>query len=310
MPYKIKEKKGKKFSVVNKETGKVMSKGTTEKKAKNQIKAIYANMRPEHRIRHRIGLMEGASIKHPIHRAIINDVRKVLKKEEIHGGGLWDWFVEQFPVLSLVLSGTKPEDVLNAVETYAPEAIGVLLEPAMFPVAVYEATHQSPYNVTEEEQFAHLQDYSQQDYTENDLYEEDIEDEIFDDEEESIVENVSNQITNNITNITEKKDDSTTAEKVDKLVEKIMKDEGIDDGQRHGLDDALRFPMIYNYDENNKPMYLQEWLLSNGVAGRNFAVEEFGNTVRNQEPYAFLNFPINGGRLGKINYSKLGYSRY
>jgi hypothetical protein len=315
MPYKIKEKKGKKFSVVNKETGKVMSKGTTEKKAKNQIKAIYANMRPEHRIRHRIGLMEGASIKHPVHRAIINDVKKVLKKEEIYGGGnaLWNWFVSEFPVLAMVITGTKPSDVVKAVETYGPEAIGVLLEPAMFPVAVYEATHHSPYpspyHVTEEEQFAHLHDYSQ-DYEEDNLYEEDIEDEIFDDEEENIVENVTNQVTNNITNITEEKDDTSVVEKVDKLVEKIMKDEGIDDGQRHGLDDALRFPMIYNYDENNKPMYLQEWLLSSGVAGRNFAVEEFGNTVRNQEPYAFLNFPINGGRLGKINYSKLGYSRY
>jgi hypothetical protein len=323
MPYKIKEKKGKKFSVVNKETGKVMSKGTTEKKAKNQIKAIYANMRPEHRIRHRIGLMEGASIKHPVHRAIISDVRKVLKKEEIHGSGLWEWFTKQFPVLSLVLSGTKPENVADAVKDYGLEAVGALLEPWTLPFSVASAiyyTKKDPSSISNPYQesmypdevydyddgeidFANI--HNANDYNDDGLFEEEEED-IYDEVKEDI------EMQNEIAEL--KKDETksnSTAEKIDKLVEKIMKEEGIDDdSQRHGLDEALRFPMIYNYDENNKPMYLQEWLLSSGVAGKNFAVEEFGNTVRNQEPYAFLNFPINGGRLGKINYSKLGYSRY
>lgn len=63
MPYKVVKKKKDEFSVVNKDTGKVMSKGTTEEKAKKQIKAIYANMKPEHRIRHRIGLMQDANIR-------------------------------------------------------------------------------------------------------------------------------------------------------------------------------------------------------------------------------------------------------
>jgi len=107
MPYEIKEKKGKKgkkFSVVNKDTGKVMSKGTTKTKAQKQIKAIYAHMPPEHRIRHRIGLLEEATIKHPVHRAIIKDVRGLLKKEEIHGSGVFsDWFVKNFPVLAMVI---------------------------------------------------------------------------------------------------------------------------------------------------------------------------------------------------------------
>jgi hypothetical protein len=339
MPYEIKEKKGKKakkFSVVNKETGKVMSKGTTEKKAKKQIKAIYANMRPEHRIRYRIGLMEGASIKDPVHRAIIKDVRKLLKKEEIHGSGIFsDWFVKNFPVLAMVILGTKPEDVGNAVKDYGLEAVGALLEPWTFPFAVASAMYytkkdpSSTPNAYQESMYPdEVYDYDDgeidfaniqtaNDYDDDDLFyeeEEDIYEEVAEDIE---MENeTQREIQNEIAEL--KKDETksnSTAEKIDKLVEKIMEDEGIDDKgldkeQRHGLDDSLRFPMIYNYDENTKPMYLQEWLLSSGVAGRNFAVEEFGNTVRNQEPYAFLNFPINGGRLGKINYSKLGYSKY
>ena len=324
MPYEIKEKKGKKakkFSVVNKDTGKVMSKGTTEKKAKKQIKAIYANMRPEHRVRHRIGLMEGASIKHPVHRAIINDVRKVLKKEEIHGSGLWDWFTKQFPVLSLVLSGTKPEDVVNAVKDYGADAIGALLEPWTFPFAVASAIHNTNQDSPQVNPYQQSMYPEDEDDYEYDDYEIDFanihnandyeDDDLFEEEEADIYNEVAEDIQDE--KQYKKQDENksqATAEKIDKLVEKIMEDEGIPSDERHGLDDALRFPMIYNYDENNKPMYLQEWLLSSGVAGKNFAVEEFGNTVRNQEPYAFLNFPINGGRLGKINYSQLGYSKY
>ena len=274
MPYEIKEKKGKKakkFSVVNKETGKVMSKGTTEKKAKKQIKAIYANMPPEHRIRHRIGLLEGASIKHPIHRQIINDVRKVLKKEEIHGSGVWEWFVKTFPVLSLVISGTKPEDVVNAVEDYGLEAVGALLEPWTFPFAVASAmyyTKKDPssqsnpyqesmypdevYNYDDGEiDFANI--HNANDYEEDDLVEEEDEaDQIFADEEE----NIYDEIEEDMKEQTVKKEDGVlSAEKIDKLVEKIMNDEGIPQNQRHGLDDAMRFPTIYNYDENNKPLY-------------------------------------------------------
>jgi len=327
MPYEIKEKKGKKakkFSVVNKETGKVMSKGTTEKKAKKQIKAIYANMPPEHRIRHRIGLIEESNIKHPIHRQLINDVRKVLKKEEIHGGGVWDWFVKTFPVLSLVISGTKTEDVVNAVEDYGLDAVGALLEPWTFPFAVASAINYTKQDSSQVNPYQESMYPEYEDEGNDEIYFQNIQsapeyddDDLFDEEEENIHMEIAedtqkkNETQDEIQyeNQDENKSNSN-AEKIDKLVEKIMEDEGLHENQRHGLDDALRFPMIYNYDENNKPMYLQEWLLESGVSGKNFAVEEFGNTVKNQEPYAFLNFPINGGRLGKINYSKLGYSKY
>ena len=76
------------------------------------------------------------------------------------------------------------------------------------------------------------------------------------------------------------------------------------------IDQAIRFPLLYNYDENSRPMPLAEWLLMNGVSGSNFSQREFGNTYLNQKPYAFLDHPLNGGNLGKIDYSRLGYSKY
>jgi hypothetical protein len=108
-------------------------------------------------------------------------------------------------------------------------------------------------------------------------------------------------------------------EKLDKLVEAVQDE--VDslpvpafqrdvNGRVLGLDAALRFPIVYNYDENNKPQYLQDFLVSQSVAGKNFAMNEFGNTYKNQKPYNFLNFPINGGKMGRINYSKLGYSNH
>jgi hypothetical protein len=80
-------------------------------------------------------------------------------------------------------------------------------------------------------------------------------------------------------------------------------------GQIIAVDDALRFPMIYNYDENNRPQYLQDFLITNGVAGHNFSVNEFGNTFKNQQPYEFLNHPMQGGKLRRLDYSSVGYSK-
>ena len=347
MPYEIKEKKGKKFSVVNKETGKVM----TKEKATKQIQAIYANMKPEHRLRHRIGLLEGVGIKDPVHKVVVNMARRLLKEEEIHGNGYFDnmskkkitfkkkkihgkgvgdWLkqklIEHFPVLVLVLGGTTPEMVEEAIIEFGPTAVEIAVPEAAPLVEAWKLTHmhghetQSPYYVTEEEQFAHLQNYdnNEDDYDEEE-YEEPEEPGTMEDYagEEIEFQNIRNEsdIQNENDIATEIKkmidpvkptDKLTPVERLDKLVEKVLEI----NAPINTLDEAVRFPMIYNYDDNNKPMYLQEWLISNGVAGHNFCREEFGNTYKNQQPYAFLNFPINGGRLGKIDYSSVGYSKY
>jgi hypothetical protein len=70
------------------------------------------------------------------------------------------------------------------------------------------------------------------------------------------------------------------------------------------MDDALRFPIVYNFTNTDQPKTLQDFLVSNGVSGKNFSRREFGNVVKNQRPYAFLDFPLNGGSIRKISYAK------
>jgi hypothetical protein len=334
MPYEIKEKKNKKFSVVNKDTGKVMSKGTTKEKAKKQIKSIYANMKPEHRIRHRIGLLDGVPLHNPIHKAIVNETRQILKHEEIHGGGIWDWFVKTFPVLSLVMAGTKTDDIVEAVETYGLEAVGALVDPIMFPVAVASALYNGP---KQKENSPHnsYEDY----YPYADDYDDDG---LYDDYDDGVIEfenihnapsssnasstpsqphitptNNDNIIPNSSpNNIPIPNNDNQAVEDLDKLLEKIVDESDIavanlkHYNDPYIMDDAIRFPTISHYDANNKPKFLQDFLITSGVSGINFSRDEFNNTYKNQEPYAFLDFPINGGKLGKIDYSSVGYSKF
>ena len=97
---------------------------------------------------------------------------------------------------------------------------------------------------------------------------------------------------------------------LDDLVKRIGEKTQYDEVPAGELEPALRFPIMYNYDQNSRPMPLTEWLITSGVSGKEFSTKEFGNTYMNQKPYAFLDMPINGGRLGKIDYSKLAYSPF
>jgi len=104
-------------------------------------------------------------------------------------------------------------------------------------------------------------------------------------------------------------EDFDMASRLDDLVKRISEtpDEEV---EKTEIEPLLRFPIMYNYDQNSRPMPLVEWLITCGVSGQQFSTKEFGNTYMNQKPYAFLDMPINGGRLGKIDYSKLAYSPF
>jgi hypothetical protein len=307
MPYQIKEKKNKKFSVVNKDTGKVMSKSTTESKAKKQIKAIYANMKPEHRLRHRIGMMDGLGIHNPVHRGVINEVKKLLKHEEIYGNGFWDFLKplnfldeEQYPKLNFFLKGVaKTNFISESVKKFGMLALTVIAEPWLAPFAVADAIANSEEDYVEPSQQSTSNTISNAiaNGTSNINNEEEEE---FEEDEEEEEEEINKDLKK------EMKKEENVAEKLDKLVEHIQ----TQNNHHEYIDDAIRFPEVYDYDPNNKPMQLQAWLLSNGVGGKNFSINEFGNTYKNQQPYAFLDFPINGGRLGKIDYSSVGYSKF
>lgn len=293
MPYEIKEVRGKKFSVVNKDTNKVMSKGTTKQKAQKQVKAIYANMKPEHRLRHRVSQLQDIHLKSPVHRAVFKMASGMLKQEEVYGDGMfgdaWSWVksqanklnfldVKQYPVMNLVLAETAQHPakyIGEAVKEYGSLALEILA-PELAPAieigrVASKLSSSSPV-------------------------------------EEKLPKEVE--------------DDESIAERLDRVIEKIQtqtSEERVGDNQMSKMgsipqeiyvDQAIRFPLLYNYDENSRPMPLAEWLLMNGVSGSNFSQREFGNTYLNQKPYAFLDHPLNGGNLGKIDYSRLGYSKY
>jgi hypothetical protein len=323
MPYKIKETKDKKFSVVNKDTGRVMSKGTTKTKAEKQIKAIYTNMKPEHRIRHRISLLEGRSISNPLHRNIINLARHLLKQEEIHGNGFWDdaWsgikqalalpaqLVSQVPFLEPALEYAFPEitpflgtikgvsKALYGDDTnqWLTDFLGVASadpyykgsKPAPQPL-------QAPAPLPEEQDEGDVED----EQTQNAKHTEDF---------DKVIEHISNQVDIEDQEAEQEEGEADAEAYAPRnLIGAPTRDIY---GQIIAMDDALRFPMVYNYDENNRPQYLQEFLLTNGVAGHNFAVNEYGNTYKNQRPYEFLNHPINGGKLRRLDFSSVGYSK-
>tara|TARA_R110000868_G_scaffold401444_2_gene676918 strand:- start:407 stop:1372 length:966 start_codon:yes stop_codon:yes gene_type:complete len=321
MPYEIKESKNKKFSVVNKDSSKVMSKGTTEKKAKNQIKAIYANMKPEHRLRHRIGLMRDINITDPTHKNIIRLVSDMLKKEEIHGNGFWDdaWDGVKYGLNKFKDTLALPAQIISQVPfaKYIADAIA----PEFAPIFEYAPKIAKALYGTDTNQVLTdlLGDYSQdKDYKTTSQKE--AEAKANQPSPVSIPVPSPVPSTNVPTKYTPTQANQFT-EKLDNIVSHIQQQYDASpvytspvnydaDGTLIGLDAPLRFPMIYNYDENSKPMYLQDFLISNGVAGKNFSQEEFGSTVLNQAPYAFIDFPINGGNIRKLNYSKLGYSKY
>lgn len=261
-------------------------------KAKKQIKDMYANMKPEHRIRHRIGMLEGASIKNHVHRQIVKLARGMLKKEELHGNGYWDdaWesfkygfklpfnFLADVPLLKEGLALAFPEvapliaaapDVMKLLfgedtpATSADTADVVSLPSG--PVAVGEK-----YNRFTGEYVKSTPGWQ---YTAK---------------LDKMLEHVQEEVEPSIT--------PTNPPYQRDIYGRVM-----------GLDEAIRFPMTYNYDENSRPQYLQDFLLSQSVAGKNFTIKEFGNTYQNQKPYEFLDFPMNGGKIKKLSFSKVGY---
>ena len=315
MPYEIKEKKNKKYSVVNKDTGKVMSKGTTKGKAKKQIEAIYANMKPEHRIRHRIGLLDGINITNPTHRNIVNFTKDLLKKEEIQGNGFWN---SAWDFVKMGLNKAKdvlalPSQILNQVPF--AKTVAEAIAPEMAPVFEFmPKIAKAVYGTDTNQVLTDLLGGISQDKD----YKTSAEKEALLTKSIPVVTPTvipgnepmhlmptkytpaeANQHTENL--------DAVIQHIQQQYVSPVPRDK---EGNIIPMDNALRFPMVYNYDENNRPQYLQDFLISNSVAGHNFAVNEFGNTYKNQQPYNFLDYPLNGGKLGKINYSSVGYSKF
>jgi hypothetical protein len=142
MPYTLKKNKDKTLKLVNKDSGRVLAYDTTPEQAMKQVKAIHSNkkhsnhkggMPAHHRIRHNIDILQNRIVKNPKHRKFIDMTKKLLKHEEMHGGGFWDdlWDITK-DVISLPFDiienvpFVKPAVELAASALIGPEAVPLI----------------------------------------------------------------------------------------------------------------------------------------------------------------------------------------
>jgi len=314
MPYKIEKKQNGSFSVVNKDTGRVLSKGTTKAKAEKQIKAVYMHggatdtMKPEHRLRYHVNLLKGRGIKNPLHRKIVDFAKELLKQEEIHGAGFWDdaWtgiknvlafpsqVLQEVPFVKDVVGMIFPESVpiLNLVPQFTKYIYGDdtnlwLTDFLADAPIVGDIREDKGYKSSKELGRDRRDEGSVANLTYGDQHTSDLADTI------QYIEKTTPQQSDTPYEAYE----VPTYSNVNRNAQ----------GDVIPLDEPLRFPIVYNYDPGREPKNLHDYLISQGVAGKDFSIREFGNTVLNQRPFAFLDYPINGGSIRKIDYRKTCY---
>ena len=313
MPYKIEKNPKGTFSVVNKDTGRVLSKGTTEAKAKKQIKAVYMHggktiMKPEHKLRYYVNLLKGRGGKDPLHRHIVDFAKELLKQEEKHGAGFWD---DAWTGIKNVLA--FPSQVLQEIP-FAKDIVGMVFPES---VPILNLVPQFTKYIYGEDTNLWLTDFLSDvpilgDIREDKGYKSSKELGRDGNEEAvtAVIDNMSSSRHTADLAETIKYIEGTTPQQSDTPYEPydVPTYSGVRktaNGDVVPMDLPLRFPMIYNYDEGREPKSLHDHLISNGVAGKDFSIREFGNVVENQRPYAFLDFPLNGGSIRKIDYAKM-----
>lgn len=319
MPYKIKKTKEGLFSVVNKDTGRVLSKGTTEDKAKRQIRAIYSNTdeNPESKIRFHISNLKHRNIKNPLHKKIVDFTKEMLKEEEKVGAGFWDdaWTgiknvmsfpsqaVNEIPYLGDAITAIAPElkpafEFTPAIAKYIyGDETNLWLSDMLSNTPVGDIRSDKSYLTTEQYNALHGDKSIQQIQP---IQEQQIE-KARNNKEHTI--DLAKTIEHIDLSTPQFSDTPYTPYEVPRYSPLSYDIEG----NIIPVDDALRFPMIYDYSPNDIPLTLAQNLINNGVAGKNFAKREFGDVVKNQKPYAFLDFPLNKGGNKNIDFSKYVY---
>lgn len=323
MPYNIEKTPSGSYSVVNKDTGRRLSKGTTKAKAEKQIKAVYmhggsSGMKPAHKLRFHVALLKDRHISNPLHRKIVDFSKEVLKGEEMRGGAwyddLWDGVKDVLAFPSQVIN--EIPFVKEGIEAVFPEAAPIL----EFAPKIAKYIYGNDTNVWLSDMLSDIPVVgdirSDKSYkTSNDLgrtnwfngKESDqqlLQRELDKEKAEIYGEEATQRLADTvqyIDQITPQQSDTPYEPYAVPTYNPVRYDEK---GEVIPMDNALRFPMVYNYSNTDQPKNLHDFLLYSGVAGKDFSRREFGNVVKNQRPYAFLDFPLNGGGIRKISYAK------
>jgi len=323
MPYKIEKTPSGSYSVVNKDTGRRLSKGTTKAKAEKQIKAVYmhggsSGMKPAHKLRFHVALLKDRHISNPLHRKIVDFSKEVLKGEEMRGGAwyddLWDGVKDVLAFPSQIIN--EIPFVKEGIEAVFPEAAPIL----EFAPKIAKYIYGDDTNVWLSDMLSDIPVVgdirSDKSYkTSNDLgrtnwfngKESDqqlLQRELDKQKAEIYGEEATQRLADTvqyIDQITPQQSDTPYEPYAVPTYNPVRYNEK---GEVIPIDSALRFPMVYNYSNTDQPKNLHDFLLYSGVAGKDFSRREFGNVVKNQRPYAFLDFPLNGGGIRKISYAK------
>ena len=325
MPYKIEHNPNGSYSVVNKESGKRLSKGTTKRKAEKQIKAVYMHggaMKPEHRVRFIVAKLKDRHIVNPLHRKIKDFSKEMLNSEEKYGTGFWDdaWYgIKSVLALPSQLLNEIPF-VKEGVEAIFPEAAPILEFAPTIGKFIYgddtnvwlsDMLSDMPIigDIRKDKSYKTSNDMGETNWFSGKESDQQLEQKELDRASEEIygenryTEDLANTL-EYIDQITPQQSDTPYEPYAVPTYNPVSYDS---EGNVIPIDSILRFPMIYNYLDTDQPKNLQDFLLSNGVAGKNFARKEFGNVVANQRPYAFLDFPLNNSTGEKISYKKHSY---
>ena len=328
MPYKIESNKNGTYSVVNKESGRRLSKGTTKAKAQRQIKAVYSHggkMKPAHAVRHYVALLKDRPIRNALHRKIVDFSKEALKAEEKHGAGFWDdlWsgvkdvlsfpaqVINEIPFVKEGIEAVFPE--ASPILEFAPKIskfiygddTNVWLSDMLSDIPVLgdirsDKSYKTSNDLGETNWFTGQKSDRQLEEERNQIELDQARKEIFG---ETATENLATTL-EHINSVTPQQSDTPYEPYAVPTYNPVNYNAY---GEVIPVDDALRFPMIYNFVNTDQPKNLQDFLISNGTAGKDFSRREFGNVVENQRPYAFLDFPLNGGSIRKIDYSKHCY---
>lgn len=330
MPYEIEKNQTGTFSVYNKDTRRRLSKGTTKAKAEKQIKAVYMHggskgMKPGHKLRFHVALLKDRSVKNPLHRKILDFSKEVLKGEEMRGG---EWYDDLWSGIKDVLA--FPSQLINeipyvkeGIEAVFPEVAPILEIAPKVAKYIYgddtnvwlsdmlsdmplvgdireDKTYKTSNDLGETNWFSKQESDQQIDQRELDREQRELDRQYQEIYGEEATQRLADTV-EYIDQITPQQSDTPYEPYAVPTYNPVRYSST---GEVIPTDDSIRFPMIYNYSNTDQPKNLQDHLLALGVSGKNFARSEFANVVKNQQPYAFLDFPLNGGGIRKISYTK------
>jgi len=296
MPYTLKKNKDKTLKLVNKDSGRVLAYDTTPEQAMKQVKAIHSNkkhsnhkggMPAHHRIRHNIDILQNRIVKNPKHRKFIDMTKKLLKHEEMHGGGFWDdlWDITK-DVISLPFDiienvpFVKPAVELAASALIGPEAVPLIEAGIGVNKMIFGDTNQG------------LKDTWNPDPKAPEPQEKQLFNNL---DEFATIADVVDETVQDIVDISIPIPPRPQTAREEILNPYGQNQPNLYNPLEHLISSSnLAFPPTMHFDPREQPLTLTEFLHTQSLGGLRISNNEYDAIVRKQKPELWLSFPANG----------------